>query len=64
MSREEIAAREPTLWRYRELLPVERDDCVVSLGEGMSPLVRCPALAGRLGLDELLVKDESGLPTG
>ncbi|MEC9372768.1 MAG: threonine synthase, partial [Planctomycetota bacterium] len=53
-----------TLWRYRELLPVERDDNIVSLGEGMSPLIECPRLAKRLGVDRLLIKDESQLPTG
>jgi threonine synthase len=60
----DIARREPSLWRYRELLPVEDDAHVVSLGEGMTPLLDCPRLAARLGLASLLVKDESQLPTG
>ena len=34
--------REPTLWRYRELLPVVDGQQIISLGEGMSPLLACP----------------------
>jgi threonine synthase len=64
VTRDAIAQREPTLWRYRELLPVEDDLNVVSLGEGMTPLVRCERLGARLGLDDLWIKDESQLPTG
>ncbi|WP_428267218.1 threonine synthase [Haliangium sp.] len=60
----DVAARPPTLWRYRELLPVERDDNVVTLGEGMSPLLPCPRLGAALGLERLWIKDESQLPTG
>ena len=56
--------RPPTMWRYRELLPVERDEDVVSLGETITPLVPCPKLGRRLGVERLLIKDESRLPTG
>ncbi len=59
-----LGSREPTMWRYRELLPVDRDESVVSLGETMTPLVPCPELGRRLGLERLLIKDESRLPTG
>ncbi len=64
VTRAEVERREPTLWRYRELLPVERDENVVSLGEGMTPLVRCERLGRELGLENLWIKDESRLPTG
>lgn len=60
----DLVTRPPALWRYRELLPVERDDNVVSLGEGMSPLLPCPRLGASLGLERLWIKDESQLPTG
>ena len=59
-----IATRPPSLWRYRELLPVSDDRDIVSLGEGMSPLLAAPRLGKILGLDDLWIKDESQLPTG
>lgn len=64
MSKESLATRRPTLWRYRELLPPADDSSIVSLGEGMTPLIDCPRLAGHFGLNRLSVKDESQLPTG
>jgi len=64
MTKEGVAAREPTMWRYRELLPVADDTKIASLGEGMTPLLRCDRLGAALGLDNLWVKDESQLPTG
>jgi len=63
-SRAQIAARPASLWKWRELLPYERDEDVVSLGEGQTPLLDCPRLAARIGVRRLLVKDESQLPTG
>jgi threonine synthase len=59
----DIAGRPPSLWRYHELLPVARPDAVVSLGEGMTPLLALPRLGRELGLRRLLMKDESALPT-
>lgn len=64
VDRDAITRRAPDLWRYRELLPVEEEQNIVSLGEGMSPLLACPTIARSLGLQRLLVKDESQLPTG
>jgi threonine synthase len=59
-----FAARAPSLWRYRELLPLPLDQEPVTLGEGMTPLLHCPRLGTELGLDRLYIKDESQLPTG
>src|SRR5947199_2954145 len=59
-----FAQRPPTLWRYRELLPLPFDAEPVTLGEGMTPLLECRRLGRELGLSRLLVKDESQLPTG
>jgi len=42
LPREALRDREPTLWRYRELLPVRDDANIVSLGETMTPLIACP----------------------
>ena len=64
VDRDELARRGPSLWRYRELLPVESEANVVSLGEARTPLLDCPRLARELGVGQLLVKDESLLPTG
>ena len=56
--------RPPSLWRYRELLPLPSEVEPVTLGEGMTPLLPCPRLGEQMGLTNLLVKDESQLPTG
>jgi len=65
LSREALAARPQTLWRYRELLPVRRPENVLSLGEAVTPLIPLPRLAARFAKGgEILVKDEGRLPTG
>ena len=64
LDKEALQKRPPTIWRYRELLPAEDERVVVSLGEGMSPLLRCDRLGGSLGLSNLFIKDESQMPTG
>ncbi|MCH6549766.1 MAG: threonine synthase [Proteobacteria bacterium] len=64
MDKEVLQKRPPTIWRYRELLPAEDESVIVSLGEGMSPLLRCDRLGGSLGLSNLFIKDESQMPTG
>ncbi|HTU30519.1 MAG TPA: threonine synthase [Solirubrobacteraceae bacterium] len=56
--------RPPTLWRYHELLPASSREAIVTLGEGMTPLLPLPNLGRALGIERLLVKDEGGLPTG
>ena len=64
LSREALARRPQDLWRYRELLPVRRTEDIVSLGEAVTPIVAMPKLAKMLTTTEILVKDESRLPTG
>ena len=63
LRRETLAARRSDLWRYREVLPVEDDKNIISLGEGWTPLLRAPRLARRIGIHELYIKDESQNPT-
>jgi threonine synthase len=63
-TRESLAGRIPTMWRYEEVLPVERRDFVVSLGEGYTPLLHAPSLAEHVGIDCLYIKDEGCNPTG
>ena len=60
LSRESIAAREPGMWKWRELLPLPEGAEPVSLGEGETPIVPLT----RTGGANLLVKDEGRLPTG
>jgi threonine synthase len=64
VKREDLRSRPESLWRYRELLPYFDEGDIVSLGERMTPLLACPRLGQRLGLDNLWIKDESQLPTG
>ena len=64
ISKEQVARRAPTIWRYRELLPLAAVQSEIALGEGMSPLLPCPLLGEQLGIDQLWIKDESQLPTG
>ena len=59
-----FADRPATLWRYHELLPVRAAEHIVTLGEGMTPLLPMPAIGAELGLDRLLMKDEGLIPTG
>ncbi|MGH7835303.1 MAG: threonine synthase [Candidatus Binatia bacterium] len=59
-----LRGRSATLWRYRELLPLQNDDHLVSLGEGFTPLLQGETLARELGLERLWIKDEARNPTG
>src|SRR5918993_1445314 len=63
LTKESLGGRRSDMWRYREVLPVENDDHLVSLGEGLTPLLRSVNLARELGIDELYIKDESQNPT-
>ncbi len=63
LTKESLADREPDLWRYREVLPVEHDENIVNLGEGFTPLVHASRLGAQLGLSQLYIKDEGQNPT-
>jgi threonine synthase len=58
--RDLLPLRPATMWRYAEVLPVEDAANIISLGEGMTPLLK----ARHLGLPFLFIKDESSNPTG
>ncbi len=64
IDRDGLAAREPSLWRYGELLPVRDARLRISLGEGWTPLLAARRLGEALGLTNLLVKEEGLNPTG
>src|SRR4029078_5798446 len=61
--RESLAAREPNMWRYRELMPLFDGEQPLTLGEGWTPLFSATRLGRDLGLDRVFVKGESLNPT-
>ena len=62
-SRDSLAGRAPNMWRYREMLPLFPGEIPITLGEGFTPLLRTCRLGAAVGLDDLLIKDESFNPT-
>ncbi|HWO01788.1 MAG TPA: threonine synthase [Blastocatellia bacterium] len=64
LRREWLAGREASLWRYREVLPLDDERNKLTLGEGMTPLLRTDRLGAKLGLSNLFIKDEGVNPTG
>src|SRR5258706_1690414 len=63
LTKESLRQRAPDLWRYREVLPVEQDENIVTLGEGFTPLLRASRLGAKMGLNRLYIKDEGQNPT-
>jgi threonine synthase len=63
MSRD-FSRRPPTMWRYYELMPVRDSANIVSLGEGMTPLLHAARLGHAYGFDRLFIKEEGLNPTG
>ena len=61
--KESLADRAPNMWRYRELMPLLAGDEPVTLGEGFTPLIHARRLGATLGLERLMIKDESLNPT-
>lgn len=58
------ASHEPTMWRYRDLLPVAPETIVPPLAVGWTPLYHTPRLADALGIKAAWVKDDGANPTG
>ncbi len=63
-TREAIAKGPSSMWRYATVLPVRDPSHIVSLGEGMTPMLKTSRLGARLGARDLWVKDEGINPTG
>jgi len=61
---EGLAARQPGVWKYRELLPVSASTEPVSLGEGATPMLKAKTLARSMGISNLFLKDDGRNPTG
>ncbi len=64
MTPNDLVGREASLWRYHELLPVKKKEHVVTLGEGMTPLIPMPRLGQDMSIPHLYMKDEGIIPTG
>src|SRR5688572_15609491 len=64
LDRDSLQGRAPTMWRYAELLPVQQEENIVSLGEGFTPIIHARRLGSELGLKHLYIKDEAINPTG
>ncbi len=59
-----LRGRVSTMWRYREVLPVFEPANIVSLGEGMTPILTPNHLRSKYELPQFFIKDESANPTG
>jgi threonine synthase len=64
LTKEALATRPATMWRYSEILPCRDPEHIVTLGEGWTPLLSGPGLASVAGLENAYAKDESRNPTG
>lgn len=58
LTREKIEERPKSMWRYRELLPVDNDPSI-GLNVGFTPLIRSEGLAKVLGVKELYIKNDA-----
>src|SRR5579884_1781193 len=63
-NRDWISNGPSSMWRYAPVLPVSKPSSIVSLGEGMTPLIHARRLGARLGARDLWIKDEGLNPTG
>jgi len=63
LTKSALKKRRKTLWRYKELLPITNESCIIDLGAGFTPLHKATKLAKLLKLKELYIKDDSVNPT-
>jgi threonine synthase len=64
LHKKDLKSRESNMWRYREIMPVEFKENIISLGEGWTPLVQANRLGELKGFSNLYLKNESINPTG
>ncbi len=64
LSKEDIDQHDNTMWRYHAMLPVLKKQNIISLGEGMTPVLQLHTLGKKYSLPQLFLKDESLNPTG
>lgn len=58
LTKKEIESRPQNLWRYKELLPIDKEP-TSGLHSGFTPLVKADKLAKHLGIRELYIKDDT-----
>lgn len=63
-SLDSFASAPDSMWRYAPVLPVEHESSIITLGEGMTPLLAARRTGARIGASDLLIKDEGLNPTG
>ncbi len=64
ISKVDLIGRDPDMWRYKEFLPIDDTDNILSLGEGFTPIDSLDQLGKEIGIKELYLKDEGVQPTG
>jgi threonine synthase len=64
LNRAQFSARKRGMWRWHELMPVQDEAHIVTLGEGDTPILDLARLGNELGFENLYLKDESLNPTG
>lgn len=64
LKKTDLMNRVNSMWRYFEMLPLANPDDIITLGEGMTPILAAIRLAKKYGLGNLYVKDEGLNPTG
>jgi threonine synthase len=62
-SKSDLENRPPTLWRYKEMLPVTDEKYILSMGEGYTPLIKAERLSNEIDFDNLYIKEEGVNPT-
>ncbi len=63
-SLDSFASAQESMWRYAPILPVQHETSIITLGEGMTPLIPARRTGARIGARDLLIKDEGLNPTG
>jgi threonine synthase len=64
VKKEDLIDRTPSMWRYREFLPLRKEENIITLGEGMTPVIPLQRIGAKLGVNSLSIKDEGNMPGG
>lgn len=64
LSKKDLKTRVRSMWRYKELLPVNKDENITTLGEGLTPILQLKKMSSKFGIKELFMKDDGQMATG